>query len=186
VSLGSGAGVSEHATEGVGASPGSGAARAAASLRPELDRLCERLLGATAEREALVERALTGLLPEGLATASEPRVPALAATARACVDVLRRAGGEPLFEARDRDPADLFQAGPSPLASASGFQVGQRLAAALHAMPRRYAVLLVLRYQAELGYAELAELLSVDRGEIGILLYRARRALRAALSKEAT
>ena len=143
-----------------------------------------------------MDRALTGLqsgLPEGLeegtpygpATGPELRAGALAATARVCIEELRRAGAEPLVEARDHDLADLLQEGPAPLATARGFEVGGRLASALGALPRRQAVLLALRHQADLGYADLAELLGVDRREVGILLHRARRALRAALSKGA-
>jgi RNA polymerase sigma-70 factor (ECF subfamily) len=60
-----------------------------------------------------------------------------------------------------------------------------RLIAEIEALPPRYRLPLVLRYQAELDYAAIAEILEMPPGQVGSLLFRAKARLRAALSEAA-
>jgi len=53
--------------------------------------------------------------------------------------------------------------------------------AVVEALPERYRAPLVLRHFAELDYAAIGELLGVSRGQVGTLLFRARRRVRERL-----
>ena len=57
----------------------------------------------------------------------------------------------------------------------------QRLIAAL---PEKYQILLLLRYQQECSYAEIAEIMDLPLGTVKTGLFRAKERLRAAVSKE--
>jgi RNA polymerase sigma-70 factor (ECF subfamily) len=147
-------------------------------------RLCRRMLGAEDDaREAGSEVFLRAR--EALAgyDAQRPfRSWLLAIAAHHCIDQLRRRALEGrLFDPADLDEATLPSAVPSPLGSALAREQRERLLAALDALPARHRAPLVLRYFAELPYAAMAELLGVSQRDVGVLLYRAKLRLRAAL-----
>ena len=58
------------------------------------------------------------------------------------------------------------------------------LLAALDGLPDRYRAPLVLRYFAELDYDTIAAELELTRAQVGTLLFRAKRQLRALLPTE--
>ena len=53
---------------------------------------------------------------------------------------------------------------------------------AVAALPVKYRAPLVLAYFQELGYAEIGEILGIERGHVAVLVFRARRQLRQMLS----
>ena len=57
-----------------------------------------------------------------------------------------------------------------------------RLAVAL--LPERQRLAIFLRYYADLGYRDIADVLAVSSGTVGATLNQARTSLRAALTKE--
>jgi RNA polymerase sigma-70 factor (ECF subfamily) len=63
-----------------------------------------------------------------------------------------------------------------------GTEERERVLAAIDALPHKYRLPLVLRYFEDLDYAGIAELLRVSTNQVGTLLFRARRRLRADLA----
>jgi RNA polymerase sigma-70 factor (ECF subfamily) len=150
----------------------------------DVTRLCARLLAAPTEAEdacgEVFLRAREGL--EGFDPGRSFRSWILSIGAHLCIDRLRRRHVEAhLFESSD-GTADFADAG-SPTALDRVLQSEERraLLAAIDALPPRYRVPLVLRYFADLDYDAIAGALAVGRGQVGSLLFRARRLLRQRL-----
>ena len=61
-------------------------------------------------------------------------------------------------------------------------ELRDRLAAEIEALPPKYRLPLVLRYQAELDYAAIGEILEVPRERVGTLLFRGKARLRRELA----
>jgi RNA polymerase sigma-70 factor (ECF subfamily) len=146
--------------------------------------VCRRLLGpgpgvddAGSEVFLRLRRGLESYRPE------RPFRPWLLAVAsHHCIDVLRRRRAEQrLFEPADLEAGDLADPGPSPLRRLTGAEERARVATAIEALPEKYRLPLVLRYFQDLDYAAIGDLLGVSREQVGTLLYRARRRLRAEL-----
>jgi RNA polymerase sigma-70 factor (ECF subfamily) len=151
---------------------------------PDVQRLCRRLLGSPAESEdaaqesfARAHAALASYDP-----ARSFRRWLLAIAAHCAIDALRRRRRDArLFESEALDAAALADPGPSPLQHGLSTELRSQLLAAIEAQPDHYRAPLVLRYFADLDYAEIAELLGVSRNQVATLLFRARRRLRDAL-----
>jgi RNA polymerase sigma-70 factor (ECF subfamily) len=102
--------------------------------------------------------------------------------ARHCLDRLRRRRLElRLFEAEREEPAQVAAPGCSPLASVLAEERRDALEAAIAALPVRQRVPLVLRYQGEMSYDEIAERLDWTRQRVAVSLFRAKQSLRRAL-----
>lgn len=102
-------------------------------------------------------------------------------TANWCIDWLRRRTRERrLFEPADlsAEPAD---AADSPLEDLIQRERRETLRQAVHRLPPRYRVPLVLRYFCDLSYDEIAMRIGLDRPQTGVLLFRAKRELRRML-----
>ena len=151
-----------------------------------IDGLCRRLLGPDAGREAVQEvflRARRGFDGYDPARPFAPWV--LAVASHHCTDQLRRASRETqIFDARDLDAGDLLAPGPSPLRHALAAERREQVLAAIDGLPIKYRLPLVLRYFEELDYDAIADVLDVTRGQVGTLLFRARRRLRARLAED--
>lgn len=100
-----------------------------------------------------------------------------------CLNLLRRQQRERrLFTAeglaaeRDADPA------PSPLLQLQSAEEQRRLRAAIEALPENYRIPLVLKYYGELSYDEIADQLQLRRDNVAVLLFRAKRKLREAMT----
>ena len=99
-----------------------------------------------------------------------------------CTDQLRRRQTEArIFHRGDLDDEQLPSDSPSPLRQLLGAEQRARLLAGIEALPPKYRLPLVLRYQAELDYAAIAEILEVPRERVGTLLFRAKGRLRREL-----
>lgn len=149
----------------------------------DLQRHCRRLLGDEAERDATQEvflRARRGFASWDRERPFRPWL--LAVAGNHCIDQLRRRSRETrIFDGRDLDPGDLLDPGPSPLRLALRTEERGRLLDALDGLPQKYRAPLVLRYFQELDYDAIADVLGVSRGQVGTLLFRAKRLLRQAL-----
>jgi RNA polymerase sigma-70 factor (ECF subfamily) len=153
-------------------------------LRADVLRLCRRLLGpGPAAEDAASEVFLRARRAFESYDPGRPFRPWLLGVAgHLCIDRIRRAHVEALlFDARDLDPGELPEAGPSPLGHLLAAEERAAVTRAIETLPARYRLPLVLRYFAELDYAGMAELLGVKPGQVGSLLFRARRRLRAHL-----
>ncbi len=155
---------------------------------PKIARLCGRLLGADDGREAVQEvflRARRGF--ESYDPARPFAAWVLAVASHHCIDQLRRASRETqIFDARDLDPGDLLSPGPSPLRHALAAERREQTREAIDGLPLKYRLPLLLRYFEELDYDTIADTLDVTRGQVGTLLFRAKRRLRARLAEEST
>jgi RNA polymerase sigma-70 factor (ECF subfamily) len=156
--------------------------------RGDVERLCRRMLGSQPAGEDAVQevflrarRGFAGYDPE------RPfRSWLLAVAGNHCVDQIRRRGLEAqLFDARDLDAGDLRDPGPTPLRDALAREERVRVREAIDALPHRYRLPLVLRYFQELDYDGIAQILGVGRGQVGTLLFRAKRELRRRLAEDA-
>lgn len=150
----------------------------------DVRRLCRRLLGDdAAAADALGEtflRAQTGFA--GYDAERSLRSWLLGIAANHCVDVLRRRSTEKrLFGDAASDPEDLADRGPSPLQRMVQAEQRAELLAAVDGLPAKYRLPLVLRHFADLDYDAIGALLEVSRNQVGTLLFRAKRKLRAAL-----
>lgn len=150
--------------------------------------LCGRLLGPEAGPEAVQEvflRARRGF--EGYDPARPFAAWVLSVASHHCTDQLRRASRETrIFDARDLDGDDLLAPGPSPLRHALATERREQVLAAIDALPLKYRLPLVLRYFEELDYDAIADTLDVTRGQVGTLLFRAKRRLRAGLAEDSS
>lgn len=154
------------------------------AFEPDVGRLCARLLGSPDEASDATHEAF---LRAGRALERyDPQQPfrpwLLAIASHHCLDRLRRRRTERrIFDPGDLDPADLAGGGESPLEGRLRAEARHAVLAAVEALPDRYRAPLVLRYYAELDYDGIAEALDLSRSQVGTLLFRAKRRLRAAL-----
>ena len=152
----------------------------------DVQRHCRRLLGDQAERDATQEVFLRARRGFASWDSERPFRPWLLAVAgNHCIDQLRRRSRETrIFDSRDLDPGDLLHPGPSPLRLTLRSEERGHLLDALDRLPQKYRLPLVLRYFQELDYDAIGEVLGVSRGQVGTLLFRAKRLLRQALSDD--
>lgn len=148
-------------------------------------QLCRRLLGdlpaAEDARSEVFLRAQQSLA--GYDPAQPFRRWLLAIAGHHCTDLLRRRKTEArLFDPADHVGEQHASDAPSPLRQLLSAEQRDHLVAEIESLPPRYRIPLVLRYQAELDYAAIAEILQVPPGQVGSLLFRAKARLRVALS----
>lgn len=153
----------------------------------DVERLCRRLLGpgdeAADARSEVFLRAQRAFASYERARPFRPWL--LAIAGHYCVDRLRRLRTEGrLFDPKELSEEDLPERGPSPLGAALLREREEALRAAMAALPARYRAPMVLRYFAELSYEDIAQVLDVKPGQVGVLLHRAKLRLRAALAGE--
>lgn len=146
--------------------------------------LCRHLLGspeeaedATSEVFLRAQRAMSSYdralpLPQWL----------LSIASHYCLDQLRRRRLERrVFAVEDGEPAEALALSPSPLSQLLTAERKAALSAALLALPERYRLVLVLRYENELAYDQIAGALGLTRNHVATLIFRAKKELRRAL-----
>lgn len=103
-----------------------------------------------------------------------------------CTDQLRRRQTEArIFHPGELEQEALPSDAPSPLRQLLHAERREQVLKGIEALPARYRLPLVLRYQAELDYAGIAAALDLPRERIGILLFRAKARLRKDLADAA-
>jgi len=156
------------------------------SFRPDVMRLCTRLIGPNDAEDATHEVFLRAETRIETFDATQPfRRWLLAIGSNHCIDRLRRRATERLLFTPD-NPDALKPAAtqPSALDGVMREQDRKALLAVLDQLPNRYRAPLVLRYFAELDYDTIAVELELTRPQVGTLLFRAKRRLRALLEAE--
>ncbi len=102
-----------------------------------------------------------------------------------CIDRLRRRSRETrLFGAEDVERVAAPARQPGPLTALLARERGRQVREAVAALPVKYRAPLVLAYFQELGYAEIGEILGVERGHVAVLVFRARQQLRQMLGAQ--
>lgn len=149
-------------------------------------RVCRRILGSReAAEDARGEVFLRARRGFSSFEDGRPFRPWLLAIAgNFCIDHLRRESVERRLFAESSEEEAFPAAGPSPLSRAIASQSSARLGRAIEQLPTRYRLPLVLRYFADEEYATIAASLGVSRNQVGSLLFRAKRMLRASLAGE--
>jgi len=154
------------------------------SFRPDVARLCRRLLSGAPEAEDAVHETFlrARLALDGYDAGRPLRTWLLSIAAHYCIDRLRRGATESrLFGAGSLDPDHFPAAGPSPLHQRLRAEARGEVLAAIDALPDRYRAPIVLRYFADMDYAAIGEALDVSRNQVATLLFRAKRQLREQL-----
>jgi RNA polymerase sigma-70 factor (ECF subfamily) len=175
--------------EGAANAPGGGSgdfSELFRAYRADVDRLCRRMLGQNGAEDAASEVFLRAQRALASYDDERPFRPWLLGIAsHYCVDQLRRRTRETqLFDAEDLSEHDLRHPGASPLRQLAEIEQRRAILSALDSLPHKYRLPLVLRYFEELDYGAIAEVLNVKRPQVGTLLFRAKRRLRAALAAQ--
>lgn len=108
----------------------------------------------------------------------------LAIAGNYCIDLLRRRTKEAsLFSDEDVEQLDAPSESPSPLGLLLSQERVGEVGEALAALPEKYRIPLVLAYYQEAGYDEIAAALGITRNHVGVLILRAKQALRRRLAE---
>ncbi|MCY4121269.1 MAG: RNA polymerase sigma factor [Acidobacteria bacterium] len=100
-----------------------------------------------------------------------------------CVDRLRQRSRETrLFGAEDVERDAVASGSVSPLDALLARERSRELRRAVADLPAKYRVPTVLAYFSDLGYAEIARLLGIERSHVAVLLFRGRQRLRRTLT----
>lgn len=155
---------------------------------PRVFGLCRYLLGSRAEAEDAASEVFARL-PKAMksydASLPFPRW-LLSVTSHHCVDRLRRRRTEGrIFEPSEADALESPSAQPSPLQELLSAEARDSVRAAIESLSERYRVPLALRYYNDLGYDEIAAALQLTRANVATLIFRAKKELRAALTRTA-
>lgn len=147
--------------------------------------LCLRMLGRAAEAEDAAQevfvRAYRAL------DRYDPAQPfgawVLGIATNYCIDRLRkRTSDARMFVDMDAEAAELATEAPATLDLLVTAERAEAVRAAIAALPDRYRLPLVLACYGESSYDEIAAALGITRNHVGVLLLRARHALREALA----
>ena len=173
----------EAASENEGPDPASDAwAALHTHFHPRIRAFCRRTLSGDAADDLAGDIMLKTRFRLGTFDASRPFAPWLfRIAANRCWDEARRARrSEPLD---DETAAQVPSDQPDPLDRLLVAESRERVREALARLPLRQRFALALRYCAGAGYQEIADALGVTRTNVGVLLLRGRRRLRAELGE---
>jgi RNA polymerase sigma-70 factor (ECF subfamily) len=154
---------------------------------PAIFRFCRRLLPTREDAEdATTEIFMKVQQKLGTYDSSRPFAAWLYKVAgNHCWDTLRRRRIRQDLETGDLDTLPLEHPDPSQLERLQTEHTSNEVRAGLAKLPDRARMALVLRYNADMSYDEIADTLGVRRAFVGVLLLRARHQLREVLSQGA-
>lgn len=152
---------------------------------PAIFRFCRRALRAREDAEdATTEVFMKVRQKLGTYDSSRPFTAWLYKVAsNHCWDTLRRRRIRQDLETGDLETLPLEHPDPSVLERLQAEHTSEEVRTGLAKLPDRARMALVLRYNAEMTYDEIAETLGVRRAFVGVLLLRARHQLREALGE---
>lgn len=102
-----------------------------------------------------------------------------------CVDLLRRRSrAEKLFGDEDFELSQAESADGEAISLLIHAESSSALNEAIHALPDKYRVPVVLAYFHDASYDQIAKDLAINRSHVGVLLLRAKQQLRKLLSAE--
>jgi len=155
-------------------------------LRPDVVRLCARLLGADDAEDAANEACMRAQDRLASYDAAQPfRRWLMSVASNHCIDQLRRRSVEQrLFEPVETDLEALPGRDPSALEGLIRSESQAAVQDALDRLPERYRAPLALRYMADLDYNEIGAELGLERGQVATLLFRGKRRMRELLRGE--
>jgi RNA polymerase sigma-70 factor (ECF subfamily) len=155
-------------------------------LRPDVVRLCSRLLGTVDAEDAANEACLRAQARLASYDKTQPfRRWLLSVASHYCIDQLRRRSVEKhLFAPGAADLEALSGREPSVLDGLVRSESQAAVQAALDRLDERYRAPLVLRYMAELSYDAIGDELGLTRGQVATLLFRGKQRLRDLLDGE--
>ena len=153
------------------------------AYRGDVERVCRRMLGESGAQDAASEVFLRAQRALPSYDSGRPFRPWLLGIAsHYCIDQLRRRAREVrMFDPADLSERELTHPGPSPLRQLAETEQRRELLSAIDSLPRKYRLPIVLRYFEELDYGQIAEILNLERPQVGTLLFRAKRQLRGVL-----
>ena len=100
-----------------------------------------------------------------------------------CIDLIRRSTREPApFGVGEVEVERIEAEAPAPEDALADAERNEEIRSAIEALPDKYRLPLVLAYYNEWSYDEIAAELGITRNHVGVLLLRARRTLRRALT----
>jgi RNA polymerase sigma-70 factor (ECF subfamily) len=158
-------------------------------FRPDVLRLCTRLLGSIDAEDAVNEAFQRAQHRVGSYDPTQPfRRWLLSIAAHHCIDCLRRRDVEKrIFEPDQGSDPGVDGHAANASSALEGLVRAERQAtvqAALDRLPDRYRAPLVLRYFAELDYDAIGEELGVTRSQVASALFRGKQRLRELLRSE--
>ena len=104
-----------------------------------------------------------------------------------CIDVVRRRAKETrLFDATGVEQVEMESADVSALDALVTSERAAEVKAAIASLPDKQRVPLVLAYYEDASYDEIAAALGITRNHVGVLLLRAKRALRREMTPRCT
>lgn len=152
------------------------------TLAPRVRGLCRNILGSADEAEDATSETFVKA-QESMERYDENRPLApwiLGIASHLCIDRLRRRGVEArIFEERLPE-----KPGPTPLEAAIRSEERGRIREALDALPERYRIPMILRYQSHLDYESIARTLGIRKSHVATLLFRARQEIRKRLARK--
>ncbi len=102
-----------------------------------------------------------------------------------CVDLLRRSNlADKLFGDEETELFDAESVGEEALSLMISTENSTALNNAIHELPDKYRVPIVLAYFHDASYDQIANDLSISRNHVGVLLLRAKQQLRTLLSSQ--
>jgi RNA polymerase sigma-70 factor (ECF subfamily) len=159
-------------------------------FRPDILRLCTRMLGSVDAEDATSETFSRAQMRFDRYDATQPLGRWLRSiAAHDCIDRLRRRSLEKrLFEPSpselDAEADDFSEKPASALDELVQIRRQSAVRIALDSLPDRYRAPLVLRYFAELDYDAISEELGLSRAQVASSLFRAKQLLRGLLRGE--
>jgi len=155
-------------------------------FRPDILRLCTRMLGPVDAEDATSETFQRAQRRFDRYDTTQPLGRWLRSiAAHDCIDRLRRRSLEKrLFEPFESEVDDVSENSVSALDEIVQSRRRSAVRVALDGLPDRYRAPLVLRYFAELDYDAIGEELGLTRAQVANLLFRAKQLLRGLLRSE--
>jgi RNA polymerase sigma-70 factor (ECF subfamily) len=153
------------------------------TLAPTVFRICRKALDSREDAEdATSEIFLKARVRLASYDASRPFPPWLyRVAANHCWDELRKRRSRPAIDDSEAELSLLEDEAPTPQEAVLAIESRESLRRVLSELDDRARLAVVLRYYADMSYEEIAHALGISASFVGVLLLRARRAMRKSL-----